>query len=93
MSREVLLRVLGPEKVIVDPAVLEARRHDYWMLSQLDDLQGRAAAAAERVSCDHPGLVGCRRRREHLPATRRRRSCRSGSAAGSAEASSCRARP
>jgi alkyldihydroxyacetonephosphate synthase len=43
MSREVLLRVLGPEKVIVDPAVLEARRHDYWMLSQLDDLQGRAA--------------------------------------------------
>jgi len=38
------LRVeLGSDKVVTDPAGLGARRHDYWMLSQIDDAQGRGA--------------------------------------------------
>jgi alkyldihydroxyacetonephosphate synthase len=40
-----LRAALGDEKVITDPVRRETRRHDYWMLSQLDDLQGRAAPA------------------------------------------------
>jgi alkyldihydroxyacetonephosphate synthase len=38
---ELLLEILGPEKVLTDAVTLKDRRHDYWMLSQLDDLQGR----------------------------------------------------
>jgi alkyldihydroxyacetonephosphate synthase len=34
---------LGSEKVVTDTAVTGTRRHDYWMLSQLDDAQGRGA--------------------------------------------------
>jgi alkyldihydroxyacetonephosphate synthase len=34
---------LGSEKVVTDPAVVGTRRHDYWMLSQLDDAQARGA--------------------------------------------------
>jgi len=39
---------LGAEKVLVDPAALDARRHDYWMQSQLDDA---AARGAPRPAC------------------------------------------
>jgi len=34
---------LGAAKVLTDAATLDERRHDYWVLSHLDDLQGRAA--------------------------------------------------
>lgn len=34
---------LGAERVLTDPESLASRRHDYWMLSQLDDVQGRGA--------------------------------------------------
>jgi alkyldihydroxyacetonephosphate synthase len=34
---------LGTGKVFTDAATLDERRHDYWVLSHLDDLQGRAA--------------------------------------------------
>ena len=34
---------LGTAKVLTDAATLDERRHDYWVLSHLDDLQGRAA--------------------------------------------------
>src|ERR1041385_4058123 len=34
---------LGNAKVLTDPATLAARRHDYWMLSQLDDAAGAGA--------------------------------------------------
>lgn len=40
---ETLRASLGADKVLTDAATLEARRHDYWVLSQLDDMQGRAA--------------------------------------------------
>jgi alkyldihydroxyacetonephosphate synthase len=40
---EKLRAELGSEKVVTDAAVAGARRHDYWMLSQLDDAQGRGA--------------------------------------------------
>ncbi len=33
--------VLGQEKVFTDEFTLKDRRRDYWMLSQLDDMQGR----------------------------------------------------
>ncbi len=35
-----LRTALGDGKVVVDAAVTQARRHDYWMLSQLEDLVG-----------------------------------------------------
>jgi len=38
-----LLDALGNEKVSTDVHVLKERRHDYWVLSQLDDIQGRGA--------------------------------------------------
>src|SRR5262249_27361392 len=31
------------DKVVTAPIAIEDRRHDYWMLSQLDDAQGRRA--------------------------------------------------
>ena len=34
---------LGAAKVLTDAATLDERRHDYWVLSHLDDLQGRNA--------------------------------------------------
>ncbi|HVU01938.1 MAG TPA: FAD-binding oxidoreductase [Polyangiaceae bacterium] len=37
------LRALLGNRVDLSPEARAARRHDYWMLSQLDDLQGRAA--------------------------------------------------
>ena len=40
---ETLQASLGAERVLTDDATLDARRHDYWVLSQLDDIQGRAA--------------------------------------------------
>ena len=38
---EKLQETLGQEKVFTDEFTLKDRRHDYWMLSQLDDMQGR----------------------------------------------------
>ena len=38
-----LQAVLPEECVRTDEALLQARRHDYWMLSHVDDLQGRGA--------------------------------------------------
>ncbi|CAN5242076.1 FAD-binding oxidoreductase [soil metagenome] len=38
-----LTTALGADKVVTDPAVLESRRHDYWMASHLRDRQGRPA--------------------------------------------------
>ncbi len=38
-----LKRVLDDEKVRTDAETLQARRHDYWVLSHLDDLQDRPA--------------------------------------------------
>jgi len=40
---ESLALLLGPGRVLTDEATLADRRHDYWVLSHLDDLQGRAA--------------------------------------------------
>jgi alkyldihydroxyacetonephosphate synthase len=40
---ERLRGALGEDVVSTDPAVLADRRRDYWVLSQLDDLQGRGA--------------------------------------------------
>lgn len=34
---------LGADKVLTDATTLDERRHDYWVASHLDDLQGRAA--------------------------------------------------
>jgi len=34
---------LGAGKVLTDATTLDERRHDYWVLSHLDDLQGRTA--------------------------------------------------
>lgn len=38
-----LRRELGAESVLTDAKSLASRRHDYWMLSQLDDAAGRGA--------------------------------------------------
>ena len=40
---ETLQGLLGPDKVFTDDFTLKDRRHDYWVLSQLDDMQGRGA--------------------------------------------------
>ncbi|MFH1603024.1 MAG: FAD-binding oxidoreductase [Pseudomonadota bacterium] len=40
---DVLQEALGPEKVFTDSHTLSERRRDYWVLSQLDDMQGRGA--------------------------------------------------
>ena len=40
---DILQEALGPEKVFTDSPTLSERRHDYWVLSQLDDMQGRGA--------------------------------------------------
>ena len=34
-------KTLGPEKVFTDEFTLKDRRRDFWMMSALDDLQGR----------------------------------------------------
>jgi alkyldihydroxyacetonephosphate synthase len=41
-----LIHSLGNDTVSTDPALLDARRHDYWVLAHLDDRQGRAAPRA-----------------------------------------------
>src|SRR5262245_32654594 len=38
-----LTTLLGPAVVFTDDATLDDRRHDYWVLSHLDDLLGRGA--------------------------------------------------
>jgi alkyldihydroxyacetonephosphate synthase len=38
-----LKEALGPEKVFTDPHVLVERRYDYWVLSHLEEMQGRGA--------------------------------------------------
>jgi alkyldihydroxyacetonephosphate synthase len=38
---EILRNALGEDKVCIDRHSLRERRHDYWVLSQLDDVQGR----------------------------------------------------
>jgi alkyldihydroxyacetonephosphate synthase len=48
-----LARTLGPTKVLTDAATLDERRHDYWVLSHLDDLQGRAAPPPRCVVRPH----------------------------------------
>lgn len=40
---DALERLLGQGRVVADPAVLEARRHDYWMVSHVRDLAGTPA--------------------------------------------------
>ena len=40
---EQLQKAVGNDAVITDPQVLEDRRHDYWVLSHVDDIQDRAA--------------------------------------------------
>lgn len=40
---ETLKEALGPQKVFTDPHVLVERRYDYWVLSHLEDMQGRGA--------------------------------------------------
>ncbi len=40
---ETLQKALGPEKVFTDSHTLSERRRDYWVLSQLEDMQGRGA--------------------------------------------------
>ena len=40
---ETLSAAIGATKVRRDDATLQERRHDYWVLSHLDDLQGRSA--------------------------------------------------
>jgi alkyldihydroxyacetonephosphate synthase len=40
---ETLQNALGAEKVFTDSHTLSERRHDYWVLSQLEDMQGRGA--------------------------------------------------
>lgn len=37
-----LQEALGPEKVFTDVPTLRERRRDYWVLSQLDEMQGRS---------------------------------------------------
>ena len=38
---ETLQEKLGAEKVLTDSHDLKEKRHDYWVLSQLEDMQGR----------------------------------------------------
>lgn len=66
------LRAELGDKVVTDPAAVDERRHDYWMLSQLDDAQGRRAprpACVVRVS-SRPDVVrvvnACRETRTPL---------------------------
>ncbi len=40
---DALTRHLGAQKVLTDTTILNQRRHDYWVLSHLDDLQDRPA--------------------------------------------------
>jgi len=40
---DALTEALGAAKVLTDPAVLDARRHDYWMVSHARDLAGNPA--------------------------------------------------
>lgn len=40
---ETLQKALGSEKVFTDSHTLSERRRDYWVLSQLEDMQGRGA--------------------------------------------------
>jgi alkyldihydroxyacetonephosphate synthase len=40
---EALERVLPKGRVVTDPALLDARRHDYWMVSHVRDLAGTPA--------------------------------------------------
>ncbi|MFO1186245.1 MAG: FAD-binding oxidoreductase [Alphaproteobacteria bacterium] len=40
-----LERALGKAQVVSDPAALEDRRHDYWVLSHFDDVDGHPAPA------------------------------------------------
>ena len=40
---ETLQKALGAEKVFTVSHTLSERRHDYWVLSQLEDMQGRGA--------------------------------------------------
>jgi len=40
---KILQNVLENEKVLTEGHMLNERRHDYWVLSQLDDMQGRGA--------------------------------------------------
>jgi alkyldihydroxyacetonephosphate synthase len=40
---ETLAAAIGAAKVRTDDATLQERRHDYWVLNHLDDLQGRPA--------------------------------------------------
>jgi alkyldihydroxyacetonephosphate synthase len=40
---EILTAAIGGAKVRTDEATLQERRHDYWVLSHLDDVQGRPA--------------------------------------------------
>jgi alkyldihydroxyacetonephosphate synthase len=40
---ETLTAAIGATKVRTDDATLQERRHDYWVLSYLDDMQGRPA--------------------------------------------------
>ena len=42
---DALGRVLGPGKVLTDPATLTTRRHDYWMLSHVRDHAGAPGPA------------------------------------------------
>ena len=40
---ETLAAAIGAAKVRTDDATLQERRHDYWVMSHLDDIQGRPA--------------------------------------------------
>jgi alkyldihydroxyacetonephosphate synthase len=48
-----LTALLGAPKVLTDGAVLDARRHDYWVLSHLDDLLARGAPRPRCVVRPH----------------------------------------
>ena len=50
---ESLARQLGAAKVLADAETLDERRHDYWVLSHLDDLQNRAAPRPRCVVRPH----------------------------------------
>jgi hypothetical protein len=46
MSRSIittLQEALGPDKVLTESHARREKRHDYWVLSQLEDMQGRGA--------------------------------------------------
>jgi alkyldihydroxyacetonephosphate synthase len=40
---EELRGILGDDKVSAEPSIRDERRHDYWILSHLEDLQGQGA--------------------------------------------------